>query len=159
MADLHHAAYNGDYNGVCDLLRAGADPNERDDSGYAPLHWAVFKGRCGGDREGIIRALLAAGAEVDAITGPGDSVLVLACRSGPHDLVRLVVEAGADVNARGGSDTPLTAAAGAGCDESVRLLLSRGADRSARGSFGLTALEWAEAHGFDEVANILRAGT
>ena len=69
----------------------------------------------------------------------------------------IMAPAGADANGRSGNETPLTAAAQAGCDESVRLLLSRGADRSAGGPFGLSALEWAEARGFDHVAKILRA--
>lgn len=157
MGGIHGAAYDGDSVGVRELLQAGADPNERDELGYAPLHWAVFQGRCGGDRRGVLRSLLHAGADFNAVTTSGDSVLVLACRSGPPDLVGLVVEAGADVNARCGSETPLTAAAQAGCDESVRLLLSRGADRSAVGPFGLTALEWAESKGFDRVISALQA--
>ncbi|BDI33568.1 hypothetical protein CCAX7_56190 [Capsulimonas corticalis] len=60
------------------------------------------------------------------------------------DLVRTLLDAGADVNGRNIlGDTPLKVAAYVGSAEIVRLLLERGADIHARDSEGLTALEQA----------------
>lgn len=52
--------------------------------------------------------------------------------------------------------TQLTLAATYGNVEAVRLLLAAGADASAPGGFGLTPLETARAHGFEETADVLR---
>ncbi len=94
------------------LLDAGADPGRRDpDTGRTPLHEAVAAGVAagpGGDAPGVVRLLLAAGADVDATTNDGASALDIgrvaaarhrrddAGRAGVRDaLVDLLVAAGA----------------------------------------------------------------
>lgn len=60
---------------------------------------------------------------------------------GHTDKVRLLLESGADVNARDtNGDTPLIAAAFMGFNETVRLLLDKGADVNAQNNLGSTAL-------------------
>jgi hypothetical protein len=56
--------------------------------------------------------------------------------------VRLLLDAGADVNARDGSDTTaLHGAAGSGWNEVVSLLAARGADLRAKDGRGRTAVD------------------
>jgi ankyrin repeat protein len=88
--------------------------------------------------------------------------------AGRLDAIRLLVEAGFDVNARGRADLPIdepweTAlhhAAGAGDVAAVRLLLSLGADRNARDErFDATPLDWARHFDQDETAAVLGSVT
>jgi ankyrin repeat protein len=61
--------------------------------GFTPLHFAAREGQIG-----AVRALLAAGADVDAIAADGKNVLGLAIYNGHYELASLLIEAGADVN-------------------------------------------------------------
>ena len=58
------AAYQGDALSVDLLLRHGASPNTKDDSGLTPLHWAVVRAN-----RLIIRKLVEHGAELTAKDG------------------------------------------------------------------------------------------
>ena len=121
---------------------------------YLPSWFAIFylQSPLGNDFLGVV--LLAAGADIDAVTLHSEPVLFLACQTGPPQLVFQIIEAGADVNGSSGTETLLTAVARTGCEECARLLFARGADRSPLGSFGLTALKWAESQSFDRVTAI-----
>ena len=69
--DFHQAARTGDLPGVnCHLEQPGADANQRDDSGAAPLHHAAENGRLE-----IVNRLLPAGADVNAADGNGATPL------------------------------------------------------------------------------------
>ena len=78
---------------------------------------------------------------------------------GEAEIGRLLIERGADVNARGGSydATPLHAAAVCGHRELVDILLGANADRRAMDGLGATAEEWAESFGHSELAAYLRS--
>jgi ankyrin repeat protein len=81
------------------LVVAGVDPNVADsrDIGQAwtPLHFAADVG----DRE-LVRALVAAGAEVDARSVAGQTPLWWACNNGHLATAQELLSAGADPNAR-----------------------------------------------------------
>ncbi|XP_046983137.1 ankyrin repeat and protein kinase domain-containing protein 1-like [Schistocerca americana] len=85
---------------------------------------------------GQLRALLAAGADVGARAGlEGRTALHWAARKGDVEAVRLLLEAGAAVDAReikGKQRTPLHLAAEQGGAAVVRLLLRATADPNAR---------------------------
>ena len=145
----------------------------------APLLAAVRRR----DRKAV-RDLLAAGFEVDPVFTPpvegktapflaGYTPLMIAAVDGEADLVRVLLAAGADVNAvvdgarvraatradvkvleEGRSGLML--AADAGEREIVEILLEAGADVRIQGSAGETALSLALQKGNDEIAELLR---
>lgn len=72
---------------------------------------------------------------------------MIACRAGQTPAARLLIEAGADVNAANSNGTtPLmyakTAAVGNASTDLLQLLLASGADINARDSAGRTALDY-----------------
>ncbi|XP_047100871.1 ankyrin repeat domain-containing protein 65-like [Schistocerca piceifrons] len=111
---------------------------------------------------GELRALLAAGTDVEARGGWGWTALHWAAVRGDVEVARLLVEAGADVNARESSREqmmPLHLAAERGGAAVARLLLQANADPNVRDSDGWTPLHWAAYSGQAEVAAaLLEAG-
>ncbi len=126
------------------LLEAGADVRAREDNGYMPLHHAAQYGT-----PGMVRALLRAGAAVDA-RARGFSVhygwdwtpLHLAVANNPDpEVSAALLEAGANPSARGyEGETPIHMAARNENPALSALLLDAGADPNARGSTGRTPL-------------------
>lgn len=191
------AVENGHFELAMDLVRAGADPNDLR-SGFNPLHtltW-VRKPPHGDDEAGqpppdtqgklssldFIRGIVKAGARVDAtlakgarakafgaINFHGATPFLLACRNADLEMMKLLVELGADPhkpNADG--STPLMAAAGLGCyapdeeagteDECVaacEYLLSLGADVNAVDQKNQTAMHGAAYKSLPKVARLL----
>ncbi len=100
--------------------------------------------------------LIKNGSIVSAKNEYGVSALSLACRNGNAELVRALLEAGADANTTlPGGETALMTAARTGRPEPVRLLLERGAIVGATERKNQTALMWAAAEGHAEVVRIL----
>jgi thiosulfate/3-mercaptopyruvate sulfurtransferase len=92
----------------------------------------------------VLRALLAAGARVDAINADGNNALWLACVGNHPDLIDLLVSAGIDIDNRNESGaTALMYAASSGRDAVVAHLLAKGADTAAETPDGFTALDLA----------------
>lgn len=90
-------------------------------------------------------------------------IVAAAAFQGHGESVRLLIERGANPNAKSQQDvTPLMMAAAATRPDPaiVRLLIEKGADPSARDKAGRTALDWALLQGDTPVARLLRdAGT
>jgi ankyrin repeat protein len=76
--------------------------------------------------------------------GRGNQAIHHAARNGDTEILRLLIEQGADANARtSGGQTVLYCAGGHGHLESLLLLLEKGADRDARFTHdGKTLLDW-----------------
>jgi ankyrin repeat protein len=88
-------------------------------------------------------ALLSQG--IEANSSEGASALSLAAGRGRVEVMKVLLDYGADPNARGvEGDTPLICAATSGEPEAVRMLLEAGADVNAENMHGHTALSWAD---------------
>jgi uncharacterized protein len=193
------AAENGHFELAMDLIRAGADPNDMR-NGFTALHTITWVRRPphGDDEAGqpppdthgnlssldFIREIVKAGAKVDAtlakgarakafgaINFHGATPFLLACRNADLEMMKLLVELGADPhkpNADG--STPLMAAAGLGCyapseeagteDECVtacKYLISLGADVNAVDKKNQTAMHGAAYKSLPKVAKLLAA--
>lgn len=152
------------------LLDAGVDPKVRWSDGYMGgayagsklgpqlLHAAVVL-----EQPGITRLLLKHGAEINRMDGSGFTPLHLAAWTGQATHIKLLLENGADPNARlelpaGAArpglplltmvgDPPLHVAAAAGQTNAVVLLVRAGADLQGTNLHGLTARGVLEAGG------------
>ena len=95
---------------------------------------------------------------MDARDGDGATPLHNAALSGQRDVAALLLDRGANREARDNENgaTPLYHAAAWGRTAMVELLLARGADRNARTRSGVTPAEAAEKNGFPETAKLLR---
>ncbi len=131
MTALHWAAELGNQDMAALLLAAGANPLSETRIGrYTPMHVAAKGGHAA-----VIRRLVDAKADVNALTTTGASPLHFAAAAGSGESIAILLDAGAGVNAREPQwgQTPLMFAAGSGRTEAVKLLLARGADARATG--------------------------
>ncbi|RVU22168.1 hypothetical protein EOT10_24740 [Streptomyces antnestii] len=134
-AGLFATVYGGDEDAVVRALRAGApaDGPDADGEGRTALYVASVS-----DEPGIVRLLLAAGADPDRLSGGTDLPLCGAACGGHTEVVRALLAAGARVDLR--EEFGFTAMAWAlqrGRVEVVRALLDGGADPSLAGPGGL----------------------
>ncbi|MDX6564365.1 MAG: uncharacterized protein QOE10_27, partial [Gaiellales bacterium] len=124
------------------LLAAGALPNVESggDADGTPLCAAASWGH-----RGVVRSLLAAGADPNMPESDGFTPLIWAARGGWYECAVDLLDAGADPNqAERGGRTPLHLAAQEGWLRLVRLLLERGADPRIADEDGRTP--WAAAN-------------
>jgi len=122
----------------------------------APIADAAMRG----DRANVL-ALIKQGVNVNAPQGDGVTALHWAARGGDADLVKALVDAGADAGARTlfGAYTPLHLAAERGAAPIVKALVAAGAAADARTSTGATPLMLAAAAGDTAaIAALLDAG-
>jgi uncharacterized protein len=157
--DIFEASALGRADRVRELL--AAEPSlagARSPDGFTALHYPAFFGI--GDAVDVSRALLAAGADVNARSANDFSVLPIhsAVAGNHHDVVAALIDAGADVNAtqRHGW-TPLHGAAHNGAVDPVEWLLRAGADPEARNDDGKSALDLARDAGHVAIAERLEA--
>ena len=147
----------GDVDAVRELLRGGADVNASQGDGMTALHWAAEHGDV--DMTGV---LIYAGANLESVTRIGAfTPLHVAARSASGEVVRALLEAGADPEARTTTgETALHFAASAGSPEAVAALADAGADLEVREhSAGQTPLMFAAAAGStDAMRALLEAG-
>jgi ankyrin repeat protein len=128
---LQCAALHGDFEIVRVLLNYKADVNAQSDLDWTPIHYVS--------------------------QGFPISVIPKICQSS-RDVARLLLEHGADVNARisdGSGRTPLHVATEFDRAEVVRALLEHGANVGVEDSRGRTPFQIASAKGFDEIMKLL----
>src|SRR5579871_5322597 len=88
---LLEAVKAGDLPAVQASLQRHKEANQAEPDGTTPLHWAVQE-----ERQDIVQALLAAGANVNAKNRYGSTPLVLAATGGNAQLTKLLIKSGAD---------------------------------------------------------------
>ena len=148
---LQTAVINGYPEIIRILLEAGADPNLNN-----PLFIAVYN-----EDEDLVRLLIKHRARIETPCGSGndgrvESVLIHACRYGATEIVQLLMDEGADVNARDyQGDTALTDAAKFGHKEIVMALIGKGADVNAVSDEQCTSLTYALLLSRDEISAAL----
>jgi uncharacterized protein len=123
--------------------------------GFFPLGLAAYF-----RQQEAVRLLLDMGADVHQTASNPTKVTALhAAVAGDHpEIVRWLLEAGADVNARQQIDyTPLMGAAANARMEIFELLLAHGADPSMKTTEGKTAADLAREHGHGDIAGRLDA--
>lgn len=164
LSVLQAAAFSNDAETVGLLLAKGADPNSKDEAGFTPLIAAASNG----DRnKEVVRLLLQHGANVNVACGETlETVkngplalgrltpLLSAVPQGNYETVELLVNAGANVNAKDVRGlTPLALAVSSDRPDPriVRLLLAKGADPGLQSKNGETALDWANKYQNPEV--------
>ena len=129
------------------------EPDDNPAAGNGPRENELLSAAWEGDAERV-NELVALGAELECFNENGATPLHLAIENQNLDVVRLLLDAGADVNRRTaeGYWTPLAHACDVVCDAAsqlgkkpdnalLRLLIDNGADVNARISDGLTPLE------------------
>jgi len=147
---LHSAAESGHRDVAALLLKSGADVNAIDKIRGTPLSLAVWRG----DTE-LTKLLLASGASPAMAKR---ECLYGAAYAGYTDIVGLLTEAGAEVNARVGrfEQTALHVAARAGYENIVGELIENGANINAKSKKGETPLALAIKYRQRVVVDLLR---
>jgi ankyrin repeat protein len=128
------AASNDDVARVRQLLKAGADPNARNQLGTTPLLEAAFHSNAE-----IIKALLDAGADPNAAGADGQTALMLVARGTNVAAAKMLLDKGASPGARESQrqQTALMWAAANSRGPMTRLLVERGAELDARTAIDL----------------------
>jgi cytohesin len=167
-ANIHDQSRNWMFHALCckkteivrHFLNAGVDPNDKVgdiDSQCPLLYWAIkdddYSIEC-------IDALLKAGADPNAISDDGDTMLLIAVVNDNVDIISSLLKANVDVNNSGSRfDPPLCLAVDGGNEAIVSMLLNAGAKVDVRDSYGQTPLFIAvNQHSSSMVALLLAAG-
>ncbi|MDQ6700773.1 MAG: ankyrin repeat domain-containing protein, partial [Acidobacteriota bacterium] len=159
------AVRDGDMEGVRTLIDEGADPNMRAGvNAWTPLMHAVHK-----HQTGSAIALLKGGAAIDATMQDGKTALMMAAGYGHADMVRVLLDRGADAHLKTRSgETALTFAVLGSTDideftlgkcrtQTVRLLLDRAPNLKLQGHVADWAARWLSKHsGCGEVLAMVR---
>ncbi|KAG6599729.1 Serine/threonine protein kinase [Phytophthora cinnamomi] len=181
---LMSASRNGDMDVVRFLVESGADVNAVDNKGWSPLVFAVGSGKldvagflieAGADssvvkkkkaellsdavQNGIldtVRYLMESG-DANATDEQGKTLLMIAAQCSQMDVVRFLVDRGADLNAVDNlnNSTPLLYAAEGGHLDVVQFLIQRGADVNIGNKEGVTSLLFAVRRGMLPMIRLL----
>ena len=187
LTALHKAAQSGHLSTVELLISDGASLDARDQGGYTALRYAS-RGRDGvfaeyptlattaiGTHEEYLetaRALIVAGADVHVRSDEGTTPLHTAASAGAVDMIALLAELGADLEARNdpvgtaepfattgdvlfGYRTPLSVATIVGHMDAVEALLNLGANVMAPDEAGASPLHLVAMRGNVELATLL----
>ena len=116
---------------------------------HKPIHQAATRG----DAARVAQTIRENPSALSAADAKGNTALHLAAFHNRVDAARVLLGAGAQVNATNAlAVTPLMLAAQAGSSQVVKLLLKGGADTTIRDARGRTALKWAKKTRHYEIA-------
>ncbi|MGC8669454.1 MAG: ankyrin repeat domain-containing protein [Chthonomonadales bacterium] len=156
IEEFHHAIAAGDVSRVRAMLRADRRLARADYATFSPMQLAAYKGQVA-----VVKLLLKAGVRADAgRTGVSSDWTPLHWAAlGRHpDVVRLLIENGADLNALGaGQKTALHQAVEQNDLATARILLESGADVNAVDDRGFTPLHIALERGSGPLADLIRS--
>ena len=152
--DIFEASVLGKVDRIQEILKASpARVSEHAPDGFTPVALAAFFGQ-----PAAVKVLIAAGADVNAAAKNPLKVAALhaAVAGGKLEIVRALLEAGADPNAQQQAGfRPIHEAGGRANRALAELLLNHGADPSLPNDTGKTAIELAHEKGHEDFANWL----
>ncbi len=105
--------------------------------------------------EDVAKMLVQAGVDPNARQENGMTALMSAVFNGQHEVAKVLLEKGAQVNADAGGYSALTLAVERGDKPMVELLLANGAEARTRPGSGMSALEKAQQHEKTEMVKLL----
>lgn len=148
---LCQAVAENDEENVRHLLQHGANAETPGDAGKKPLFIAAEKGLLD-----MMELLLSNGASVESRTDSTQpTALIRACEQGHEAAVQLLVEAGANIEARRPNGfTPLFVAVTSANESLAKYLLQHGADKTSTLAGGTTVMDCAQ--GNDSLLALLR---
>jgi ankyrin repeat protein len=147
-ATIYDACRTGDTDRVAAYLANNGCVTDSDSNRMTMLHHAAFGGQMD-----AVKGILALGAsgqklDLDALDVAGFAPLHYAVDRGHLDVVKVLLEEGANVNTKDENRrTPLHLAALKGHGDMVRLLLGFGAVKNVKSVSGVDALGYAQASG------------
>lgn len=132
---------------------AAEDPAER------RLMRQLLHEACAGGQAGLVRTLLAAGADANVCDEEGRTPLMVAAQVGVVSTLQALVEYGAEVDAvdEVKQQTALMSAIPLGYLPNIKCLIEAGADLNARDWEGNTALHYAVEHNYVYTVGVLLA--
>ena len=155
ITPLYLAAQQENVKGVAFLLRNGAKVSNPNENGESPMYIAVANGY------DLVTGILAHKSEAPAAdvnwqNELGEPLLNIAAEMGHTEIVRILLEKGADPNVRDYMDnTALILAADRGDEPMVKMLLAKGADVNHQNIMGYTAITLAAKNQHGVIANML----
>jgi ankyrin repeat protein len=155
---LHLAARKGHCDIIDALLAKGADAALLSGAGHVPLHHAIFGGRpLAGEK--LLNALQRQKVNINKLRDrTGNSLLHFAAARAHEDLPKLLIAAGADVNAENKDGaTPLHFACAAGRNETVLYLAVEKEALHKADKMGRTPASIAKEKGFTEILDLFEA--
>lgn len=127
---MHFAAFEGSAEAVSVALLAGARAGARTGDGRTPLHLAAACEAAGGGGTRAAAALLAVSwEELNAVDEEGSTALHLAATGGQDELVKLLLERGADATTKRASDGRTAAETVAADRHSLKAMLEHAAKK------------------------------
>jgi len=153
MTALMKAVHGKDEARVKTLIAGGANVDELDSNGDAPLVMAAYLGETG-----IVRALLDAGADVRAVDpGMRATALHAAAYAGRTEAARLLIQGGIDINKQGPQNgyTALHDAIWENHVDTARVIIEAGADLTLKSHSGETPLDFARTKGRSEIVRLI----
>ncbi|HND19840.1 MAG TPA: ankyrin repeat domain-containing protein [Acidobacteriota bacterium] len=160
------ATQKNDFEMVKYLLSIGAKVNQaiepptqhrskKDDGDCPPIDVGATPLIYARDQK-IVRLLLDAGADVNARTSDGDTVLIRSASYASREVIGALLNAGANVNLQNTTgDTALHSAAFNGRSDILQMLLGAGATVDTSDIGGYTALIWAASNNHGEALRVL----
>jgi uncharacterized protein len=153
MTAVMKAVRNNDTAALAALIAAGADVNEFDPNGDAPLVIAAYLGHVG-----IVRTLLDAGAALTAVDpGMRATALHAAAYAGRTEAARVLIESGIDIDRQGPVNgyTALHDAIWQNNIDTAEVIISGGANLRLKNHEGQTPLDFARAKRRKEIVALI----
>jgi ankyrin repeat protein len=155
MTALMKAVQKNDAARVKTLIAEGANVDELDPNGDAPLVMAAYLGHAD-----IVQMLLEAGADLTAVDpGMKATALHAAAYAGRTEAARLLIRYGIDIDKQGPKNgyTALHDAIWQNNVETARVIIDAGADLTLRSHSGETPLDFARARHRTEIVAMIEA--